>query len=57
MSQSQVRGTAGSSVGLPQSVDNIMKELLEGLSKNNADLKQVDKVMVCLSADVLCHFH
>ncbi|KGB78750.3 hypothetical protein CNBG_4588 [Cryptococcus deuterogattii R265] len=52
MSQSQVRGTAGSSVGLPQSVDNIMKELLEGLSKNNADLKQVDKVMDALTSDV-----
>lgn len=56
MSQSHVRGTAGSSVGLPQSVDNDMKELLEGLSRDNADLRQVDKVMVCVSADVLCHF-
>ncbi|KIR59606.1 DNA repair protein Rad5 [Cryptococcus bacillisporus CA1873] len=51
MSQSQVRGTAGSSVGLPQSVDNTMKELLEGLSRDNADLKQVDKVMDALTSD------
>ncbi|OXG23958.1 DNA repair protein Rad5 [Cryptococcus neoformans Tu259-1] len=51
-SQSQVRGTAGSGVGLPQPADNTMKELLEGLSKDNADLKQVDKVMDALTSDV-----
>lgn len=56
-SQSQIRGTTGSGVGLPQPADNTMKELLEGLSKDNADLKQVDKVMVSLPASILYHFH
>lgn len=56
-SQSQARGAAGSGVGLPQPADSTMKELLEGLSKDNADLKQVDKVMVRLPARFLYHFH
>ncbi|ODO09326.1 hypothetical protein I350_02926 [Cryptococcus amylolentus CBS 6273] len=44
-------GTSGSGSGLPGG-DTAMQDLLQGLSKENVDIKQSDKVMDALTGDV-----